>query len=181
MDIFGFVIKKDVNFWWQDTEKCDTFSWQSRDQPSIDGLQPQKAGRSPMTGLNASRSRRAARREKVAHIRFAEHEISAVETAAEKAGLSVSAFVRSLSLEGAGIRPFLNREDRAILEMLIEDMRAVGGNLNQLARALNGNRRVAASDLATAVDDARAMAATVAAEMFAMTKRAGAARRGEAI
>lgn len=128
---------------------------------------------------NALRSRRAARREKVAHIRFAEDEISAVETAAERAGLSVSAFFRSLSLEGAGVRPFMNREDRAILEMLIQDMRAVGGNLNQIARALNGSRSVAGSDLKGAIDDARAIATTVAAELAAMTKRAGAARRGE--
>ncbi|TIV93607.1 MAG: plasmid mobilization relaxosome protein MobC [Mesorhizobium sp.] len=133
-----------------------------------------------MKAPNVSRPRRAARREKVAHIRFAEDEISAVETAAERAGLSVSAFVRSLSLEGAGVRPFMNREDRAVLEMLIQDMRYVGGNLNQIARALNGSRSVASSDLKGAIDDARAIATTVAAELAAMTKRAGAARRGEA-
>ena len=130
---------------------------------------------------NASCSRRAARREKVAHIRFAEYEISAVEIAAEKACLSLSAFIRSLSLEGAGIRPFMSREDRSVLEMLVQDMRAVSGNLNQLARALNGNRHFAASDLAAAIEDARAIALTVAAEIAAMTKHAGAARRGEAI
>lgn len=133
-----------------------------------------------MKAPNALRSRRAARREKVAHIRFAEDEISSVETAAEQAGLSVSAFIRSLSLEGAGVRPFMNGEDRAVLEMLIQDMRAVGGNLNQIARALNGSRSVAGSDLKGAIDDARAIATTVAAELAAMTKRAGAARRGKA-
>ncbi|RWD52364.1 MAG: plasmid mobilization relaxosome protein MobC [Mesorhizobium sp.] len=133
-----------------------------------------------MKAPDALRSRRAARREKVAHIRFAEDEISAVETAAEQAGLSVSAFIRSLSLEGAGVRPFMNREDRAVLEMLIQDMRAVGGNLNQIARALNRSRSVAGSDLKGAIDDARAIATTVAAELAAMTKRAGAGRRGEA-
>lgn len=126
-------------------------------------------------------SGRAARREKVAHIRFAEHEISSVEIAAEKAGLSVSAFLRSLSLEGAGVRPFMTRHDRSILEMLIHDMRAIGGNLNQIARALNGGRSLAGSELSGAIDDARAIAATVAAELAAMTKRAAAARRGKAI
>ncbi|TJW71815.1 MAG: plasmid mobilization relaxosome protein MobC [Mesorhizobium sp.] len=133
-----------------------------------------------MKAPNVSRPRWAARREKVAHIRFAEDEISAVETAAERAGLSVSAFIRSLSLEGAGVRPFMNREDRAVLEILIQDMRAVGGNLNQIARTLNGSRSVAGSDLKGAIDDARAIATTVAAELAAMTKRAGASRRGEA-
>jgi hypothetical protein len=130
---------------------------------------------------DASRSKRAAKREKVAHVRFAEHEIATIEVAAEQAGLSVSAFVRSLSLEGAGVRPFMNREDRAILEMLIQDMRAIGGNLDRISRALNNRRPVAGSELAGAIDDARAIATTIAAELAAMTKRAGAARRGEPI
>jgi hypothetical protein len=130
---------------------------------------------------DASRSKRAAKREKVAHVRFAEHEIATIKVAAEQAGLSVSAFVRSLSLEGAGVRPFMNREDRAILEMLIQDMRAIGGNLDRISRALNNRRPVAGSELAGAIDDARAIATTIAAELAAMTKRAGAARRGEPI
>lgn len=105
--------------------------------------------------------------------------MAAVEGAAERAGLSISSFVRSLSLEGAGVRPFLSRQDRAIIEMLVQDMRAVGGNLNQIARALNASRSVAGSDLTGAIDDARAIATTVATELASMTKRAGAARRGE--
>ncbi|UCI22893.1 plasmid mobilization relaxosome protein MobC (plasmid) [Mesorhizobium sp. B2-1-8] len=74
----------------------------------------------------------------------------------------------------------MSRQDRAIIGMLVEDMRAVGGNLNQIARALNASRSVAGSDLTGAIDDARAIAITVAAELASMTKRAGATRRGEA-
>jgi hypothetical protein len=133
-----------------------------------------------MTASNGSRPRKPARREKVAHIRFSDDETAAVEGAAERAGLSVSAFLRSLSLEGAGVRPFMSRQDRAIIEMLVQDMRAVGGNLNQIARALNAGHSVMGSDLTGAIDDARAIATTVAAELASMTKRAGAARRGEA-
>jgi len=132
-----------------------------------------------MTASNGSRPRKSARREKVAHIRFSDDEMQAVEAAAERAELSVSAFVRSLSLEGAGVRPFLSRQDRAIIEMLVQDMRAVGGNLNQIARALNASRSVAGSDLTGAMDDARALATTVATELASMTKGAGAGRRGE--
>jgi hypothetical protein len=87
--------------------------------------------------------------------------------------------VRSLSLEGAGARAFLNPADRAIIQLLARDMRAVGNNLNQFARALNEGRSVDGSHLAGAVDDARAVATTVAAELATMTKRAAAARRGE--
>lgn len=126
-----------------------------------------------------SRSRRLARREKVAHIRFSEDEISSVEGAADRAGLSISAFVRSLSLEGAGVRPFMSREDRAIIELLVQDMRAVGDSLNQIARALNRGRSVTGLELERAIDDARAIATTVAAELTVMTKQAGDTRRGK--
>lgn len=118
---------------------------------------------------------------KVAHIRLSEGEFAAVEAAATGASMSVSAFVRSLSLEGAGAQPFLNPADRALIQLLGQDMRAVGNNLNQLARAMRAGRSVDGFHLAGAVDDARAVATTVAAELSIMTKRAAAARRGEAV
>jgi hypothetical protein len=130
-----------------------------------------------MKGLTGLGSRRVDRRGKIAHIRLSEGEFLAVVTAARRAGLSVSAFLRSLSLEGAGVQPFLSRADRAVLELLGHDMRAVVHTLNQFQRALNAGRTVDAS--AAAVADARAVAMTVAAELAAMAMRAGAARRGE--
>lgn len=132
-----------------------------------------------MTGSYGSRSRTVARRVKVAHIRLSEDEFAAVEAAATDASMSVSAFVRSLSLEGAGAKPFLSPADRAIIQLLGQDMRAIGNYLNQLARALNAGRSVDGSHLAGPIADARAVATTVAAELSIMTKRAAAARRGE--
>jgi hypothetical protein len=123
---------------------------------------------------------RPARKGKVAHIRFSPEEFSSLEAAAERAGLTVSAFVRSLSLEGAGTKPFLAEADRAVLALLAEHMRAIGNNLNQVARAINGGRSVAASGAILSVDDARAIAGTVSAELKSMARRAGASRRGEA-
>ncbi|MEP9389982.1 plasmid mobilization relaxosome protein MobC [Mesorhizobium sp. KR9-304] len=133
-----------------------------------------------MTGSNGAASRGRTRREKVAHIRFSEDEFSAVEAVASRTGLSVSAFVRSLALEGAGEKPFLSPADRAIIQLLGQDMRAVGNNLNQVARALNTGRSVERADLVAAVGDARAIATTVAAELAMMTRNAATARRGEA-
>jgi hypothetical protein len=133
-----------------------------------------------MTTSNGAAQRKRSRREKVAHIRLSEDEFSAVEAAAERAGLSVSAFVRSLALEGAGEKPFLSPSDRAIMELLGQDMRVVGNNLNQVSRALNTGRSIDSSNLVAAVDDARAIAMTVAAELALMTKNASAMRRGEA-
>ncbi|EHK53240.1 hypothetical protein MAXJ12_31077 [Mesorhizobium alhagi CCNWXJ12-2] len=114
----------------------------------------------------------------MAHIRLSQDEFCAVEAAAERAGLSVSAFIRSLSLEGAGLRPFLTEADRAIIGLLARDMRAIGSNLNQVARAINAGRSVGASDVANVVADARAVANTVVVELADMTQRAATARRG---
>lgn len=118
-------------------------------------------------------------RDKVAKTRLSAEEYSAVARAAAEAGMTMSMFWRSLVLEGAGIRPFLPREDRAIIQLLGQDLRTVGNNLNQVARSLNAGRSVPDAELTGAIDDARAIAVTVAAELASMTKRAGAARRGE--
>lgn len=117
---------------------------------------------------------------KVAHIRFSQDQFCAVKAAAKSAGLSVSAFVRALSLEGAGLRPFLSEADRPIIDLLGKHLLAIGNNLNQVARAINAGRSVGTSDVAKAVADARAIANTVAVEFADMTKRAAATRRGRA-
>lgn len=93
--------------------------------------------------------------------------------------MTVSAFVRSLSLDGAGVRPFFTPADRAILALLADAMQAVGNNLNLAARSINSGRLVAASELTGHVSDARAIACAVSAELRSMSQRAGVARRGE--
>ncbi|URK89466.1 hypothetical protein LP421_32785 (plasmid) [Rhizobium sp. RCAM05350] len=72
------------------------------------------------------------RKDKVVHTRFGASEMAKIEGAAEKAGVTVSAFMRSLTLEGAGVRPFFTQDDRAVLGLLLSEISAVGVNLNQL-------------------------------------------------
>jgi hypothetical protein len=93
--------------------------------------------------------------------------------------MTVSAFVRSLSMEGAGVRPFLGEGDRAVLALLADGMRAIGGNLNQIARAINTGRIPAHGDISGSVSDAHMAATTLAAELAEMTRRAATARHGE--
>ena len=124
-------------------------------------------------------SQASKRKEKVAHIRFSPAEFEALEAAAGAAGLTVSAFVRSLSMEGAGVRPFLGEEDRAVLDLLANGMRAIGGNLNQIARAVNTGRVPTEGDVAGSIRDAHSVATALAAELAEMTRRSAAARRGE--
>lgn len=111
------------------------------------------------------------------HIRFAPSEFTALQTAAKTADMTVSGFVRSLSVEGAGVRPFLGTGDRALLGLLAEGLRAIGGNLNQIARAINTGQMPLQDDLSDVINDAHAVATTIAAELAAMTRRSAASRR----
>ena len=115
----------------------------------------------------------------MAHIRFSPVEFDALDAAAEAAGMTVSAFVRSLSMEGAGVKPFLAEGDRALLGALADGMRTIGGNLNQVARAINTGRVPTEKELAGSVRDAHVAATAIASELAEMTRRAAAIRRGE--
>lgn len=117
----------------------------------------------------------------MAHIRFSPAEFEALEAAATSAGMTVSGFVRSLSMEGAGVRPFLGEGDRAVLGLLADGMRTIGGNLNQIARAINTGRVLTQGDVAGSIKDAHGMATALAAELAEMTRRSAAARRGEGV
>ncbi len=129
--------------------------------------------------MAGSLSEASKRKDRVAHIRFAPTEFDALEQAANDADMTVSAFVRSLAMEGAGVRPFLAKGDRAVLGLLAEGMRAIGGNLNQIARAINTGRVPAEEELSGSIKDAHVVATTLASELAEMTRRAAAFRRGE--
>lgn len=129
--------------------------------------------------MAGSRLEASKRKDRVAHIRFSPAEFEALEEAAAGAGMTVSAFVRSLAMEGAGVRPFLAEGDRAVLALLAEGMRAIGGNLNQIARAINTGRVPAEEELSGSIKDAHVVATTLASEFAEMTRRASAHRRGE--
>jgi len=129
----------------------------------------------------AGRSEVSQRKDRVAHIRFSGAEFDALEAAASAAGMTVSAFVRSLSMEGAGVRPFLGEGDRAVLGLLADGMRAIGGNLNQIARAVNTGKAPAEKGIAGSIKDAQSVATALAAELADMTRRSASARRGKSI
>jgi len=129
--------------------------------------------------MAGSHSEASKRKDRVAHIRLSPSEYDALEAAASSAGMTVSAFVRSLSMEGAGVRPFLGEGDRLVLGLLADGMRAIGGNLNQIARAINTGRVPTERDVAGSIKDAHGVATALAAELAEMTRRSAAARRGE--
>ncbi|MFS8056336.1 plasmid mobilization relaxosome protein MobC [Rhizobium sp. BR 317] len=120
-----------------------------------------------------------ARKERVIHVRLAVSEHAAVEHAAAAADMTVSGFMRSLALEGAGIQPFLTEDDRTILDILASQMRAIGVNLNQLTRTANRAGQIDADGVSSALIDIQQIVVAVAMELRCYSVRA-ARRRGAA-
>ncbi len=119
---------------------------------------------------------RRERRDKVVHARFSATEIERIEHAAQAAGMTVSGFLRSLTLEGAGLHPFFTDADRAVLSLLLTDVKAVGVNLNQLARARNRGETGQSEEEKGVIDDIQRVVAIVLFELQAFAAR-GARRR----
>lgn len=130
-----------------------------------------------MRATRPTASGRSNRRVKVAHIRYSPGEFMAVKDAADRAGCTVSGFLRLLSLEGAGVEPFLSEADGAIFRLLSDDISTMARDLNAVARAINVGRPPNAGDVAKLVMDGQSAAMTVAAEFAAMLKRQAARRR----
>lgn len=128
--------------------------------------------------MTRGRSTAWQRKDKVVHVRLSPTEFEALEQAAKAAGMTFSAFVRSLSLEGAGVAPFLTERDFAILDLLVEAMGSISDNLLRVARAINNGRTPAGEDVAGSIKDAHVVARAVASELAEMTRRSSAARRG---
>ncbi len=124
--------------------------------------------------------RRASRKDKVVRMRLSAEEHAAIEEAAAAAGMTMSAFLRSLLLEGAGVQPFLAEEDRTVMGFLADEMRAVGTNLNQLVRVMNSGRLVQPADIKASIGELQVVVAAVLTELQTLARRAGNRRRGEA-
>lgn len=116
------------------------------------------------------------RRSKVVHARFSKTEIERISGAAEEAGMTVSGFLRSLTLEAAGVRPFFTDTDRAVLSLLLSDIKAVGVNLNQLARARNRGETGRSREEKEVIDDVQCVVSIVLFELRTFAE-CGARRR----
>ncbi len=118
-----------------------------------------------------------ARKGRTVHVRVTDDEHAAISGAAEATGMTISAFYRSLLLEGAGVQPMLTEDDRTILAVLREDMRMIGVNLNQVARALNSGRAVHAGEITISIENVQRVQAAVMSELRQFASRQGQRRR----
>lgn len=107
------------------------------------------------------------------HSRVSADEYDAIDAAAKAADMTMSAFFKAVLLQGAGIKPIFNDEDRALLSLLLEDMRMIGINLNQVARALNSGKSVSDGEICMVVGDVQKMQVAVLSELRRVTKRSG--------
>ena len=109
----------------------------------------------------------------VVRMRVTEEEHLEIAKAASDARMTMSAFVRSLSLQGAGVQPFLNSGDRQIMRVLHDDLRAIGVNLNQIARALNSKDVVDDAEIRGALVDVERVAKFTLLELKRLAHRGG--------
>lgn len=71
-------------------------------------------------------------------VRCTEAQRAAVEVAADRAGLSLSAYILAAALNSLPERAApVSKLDRAMLAQLLAQMGRIGGNVNQIAKALN--------------------------------------------
>lgn len=123
--------------------------------------------------------RAAPRKDKVVRMRLSADELASIEKAAAEADMTMSAFLRSLLLDGAGVQPLLAADDRTVMGFLADEMRAVGTNLNQMVRTLNSGGSIRPADLEVNIGELQVVVAAVLAELRTLAKRAGNRRRGE--
>lgn len=105
-------------------------------------------------------------RKKLLPVRCTDEELAAIEVAAERAGLSVAAFVRQRTIGSAGPRSTRQRADRAELCRLLGEAGKIGSNINQLARVANGKGQLPVAEELTRIgDEVRSFGAAIMAAL----------------
>ena len=88
-----------------------------------------------------------------------------LEAAAERAGMTLSTYMRYQCLGAAGPRAVRRPPvERAALAQLLGQLGKVGSNVNQIARALNSDRQLA-HDIAATLADIREAALSISATL----------------
>lgn len=86
-------------------------------------------------------------RTKVVRLRLTPEEEAGVKAFAAGRNVTVSEAMRRLAREAGGLGPTVEREDRMAIQQLSVQLRAIGVNLNQMARALNAAQIPAADSM----------------------------------
>ncbi|HCH71520.1 MAG TPA: plasmid mobilization relaxosome protein MobC [Ochrobactrum sp.] len=152
---------------------CYIFAKQSRNMSAIVDCCAELELTTPMNEAISDDVAAVKAKPQTIHSRVSADEYDAIDAAAKAADMTMSAFFKALLLEGAGLKPIFNAEDRALLSLMLEDMRMIGVNLNQVARALNSGKSVSDSEIRMVVGDVQKMQVGVLSELRRVTKRSG--------
>lgn len=109
------------------------------------------------------------------NIRLSEAELRKLRRSASRAGLSMSAYIRSLisaGAEGGTIRLVQLNVDEAKLGALLHEMKKQGTNLNQIAYKLNARGDVDVTELHVALERSKETAAALSGLMADLRPRA---------
>lgn len=152
---------------------CYIFAKQSRNTSAIVDCYAELELTTPMNEAISEDMGAVKPKPQTIHSRVSADEYVAIDAAAKAADMTMSAFFKAILLQGAGIKPIFNDEDRALLSLMLEDMRMIGVNLNQVARALNSGKSVSDSEVRMVVGDVQKMQVAVLSELRRVTKRSG--------
>lgn len=123
------------------------------------GVAPSVASSPERIARSGSETRQ---RRHVARMRCTPSEHARLEAAAERAGLTVGAFMRHQCLGTPGPRAVRRPSvERAALAQLLAQLGKCGSNLNQIARVLNAGGGSAPGSIPQAVDDFRTVCADI--------------------
>jgi ABC-type transporter Mla subunit MlaD len=111
-------------------------------------------------------------RQKVVHVRMNEAEFLAFEAFCADVNLTVSEVLRRLVRQAAGLGPALDGDLKATVLAHAEELRRVGVNLNQIARALNGRREAQFEALLDGVERLARLVGEQASDMKDMCEAA---------
>lgn len=76
----------------------------------------------------------------VVHVRLAEAEFAALHAHCDAMGLSSSKAIRRMIRMFIGLGPSFDGETRQVIRDMMQQMRAIGVNINQVARLMNSGR-----------------------------------------
>lgn len=158
---------------------CYSFPNQLRNTSAIIDCCTELELTTPMNEAISEDMRGAKPKPQTIHSRVSADEYDAIDDAAKAVDMTMSAFFKAVLLQGAGKKPIFNDEDRALLSLMLEDMRMIGINLNQVARALNSGKSVSDGEIRMVVGDVQKMQVAVLSELRRVTKWSGYRRRSK--
>lgn len=133
--------------------------------PAEDQIEPMTAPTetSPRASAKARRSGSATRRRYAnLTLRLLPEERAHIEVAAERAGVSLGAYVRSRLIAKSAIRAVRRPTvETAALAQLLAQVGRIGGNIHQIVRRVNFGEGVARAEIMAALADWRAIAGQI--------------------